>query len=205
MMSSARLFIASLVLFCVASIASAATDYSSPKAAFRTYTQALANEDAKALKESVISSDKIDTLLDGQISYTGIERKFRLAILKAYPAAARDLPDPAQQTLDAIEKAEVKIDNDSATLVTKDNLEPVRLQKIDDKWKVNLRAMYADDAVEDVILFRKALADVMEDMTPDVEAAKYKNFDDVKNTLEMRVKMRIALPQSEDATTKPAK
>jgi hypothetical protein len=65
--------------------------------------------------------------------------------------------------------------------------------------------MYDDTAVDDVLLFRTALATVMEDMTVDIGKGKYKSFEEIRNTLEMRVKMRMALPPAEESpTSKPA-
>jgi hypothetical protein len=177
-------------------------DLSTPKAAFRTYTQALGAGDLAALKATVISSEKINKMLEGQISYGDRERKFRVAIVKAFPSEAKSLPDPTQQTLAAIEKAEVKTEGESATLVTSLSTEPVKLRQIDGKWKLDLTAMYPEDALDDVMSFRRSLADVMEDMTPDIDAGKFKAYTDVQNNLETRVKMRMALPQ-EDAATRP--
>ncbi len=205
-MTTKRLTVA-LSLCCglsMTTLSQAAADYSTPKNAFRTYTKALADGDLQVLKNSVIATEKHNQLLENQITYAATEKKFRTACIKAYPAAAKDLADPTQDTLAALEKAEVKIEDDTATLVTRDSLEPVVLKRVDGKWKVNLVEMYDPASVDDVLTFRKALAAVMEDMTTDVDAHKYKSFDEVKNTLEMRVKMRMALPSEEEPTTKPA-
>jgi hypothetical protein len=187
------------------SIAVAAGDFSTPKNAFRTYTQSLASGDAKTLKQAVIADKKQEQLLANQLTYTATEKRFREACIKAFPAARKDLPDPTEQTLAGIEKSEVKIEGETATLTTRESLEPVRLRRVEGKWKVDLSAMYDDTAVDDVLLFRTALATVMEDMTVDIGKGKYKSFDEVRNTLEMRVKMRMALPPAEESpTTKPA-
>ncbi len=188
----------------MASLVMADADYATPKGAFRTYTKALADGDAATLKNSVIASAKHDQLLDSQIAYAPIEKKFKAACIKSYPASAKELADGTPEMLKAIDDADVKIDGETATLNTRLSTEPVQLKKVDGRWKVDLASMYGTDAVDEVLLFRKALGEVMTDMLPDVEASKYKDFNEVKNTLEMRVKMRTALPPSDDATTKPA-
>jgi hypothetical protein len=198
-----------LVAAGVASVGMAVeADFNTPKGAFRTYTKALAEGDSKTLKEAVIASDKHLQLLDSQVAYTPVERKFNAAVVKSYPVAAKELADPSQEMLKAIDTADVKVSGESATLVTRLSTEPVKLKKVDNKWKLDLISMYDTDNIEEVMMFRKALADVMADMLPDVEAGKYKSFDEVKNTLEMRVKMRAALQQSDapdGAATRPGK
>ncbi len=191
-----------------ASLTTANADYATPKGAFRTYTKALAAGDGTTAKESVIASAKHNQLLDSQIAYAPIEAKFKAACIKSYPASARELGDTTADTLKAIDDAEVKITGDSATLITRLSIEPVTLKRVEGKWKVDLVTMYGTDDVDEVLLFRKALGEVMTDMLPDIEAAKYKDFNEVKNTLEMRVKMRTALPRSDEednATTRPDK
>jgi hypothetical protein len=193
---------ASLACIIAGAVVAAEPDYTSPKAAFQTYTAALAAGDAAAAKASVVSNDKIDKLLDGQIAYAAREKKFRDAIIKRFPDEAKNLPDPSVENLKAIEKADVKVDGDTATLTTTQTPGPVKLQRVDGKWKVDLVSMYPPDNIEQVVRFRTALGEIIEDMTPEIEAGKFKTYDDVKTNLESRMKMRIALPQDE-ATTRP--
>lgn len=202
-MTSLRSLALLAVVTIAATLAHAEADYSTPKNAFRTYTQAIADRDIQVLKNSAVATAKHNQLLESQVEYSAIDKKFREACVKAYPAAAKELPDPTQQTLDAIAAADVKIDGDTATLQSRDSLEPVRLRKVDNRWKVDLVAMYDNEAVDEVLSFRKALGYVMNDMVEDVANGKYKTFDEVRNTLEMRVKMRMALPQADEPATQP--
>lgn len=177
------------------------TDYSTPQNAFRTYTQAIANGDIEGLKNASITTEKHLRLLENQVNYAATEKKFRDACIRAFPGSAKELPDPTQQTLQAIAKSEVKIDGDTATLVAPDSPEPVRFRRIDNRWKVDLPAMYDDQAVDDILTFRRALQYVMNDLLDDVQESKYKTFDELKNVLEIRVKMRMALPPSEESSS----
>jgi hypothetical protein len=187
-----------------AALAHAEADYSTPKNAMKTYTQAIANADIQVLKNSSVTTDKHVTLLENLVKYSTIDRKFREACIKAFPNAAKDLPDPTKQTLDSIETSDVKIEGDAATLQTRDSLEPVRLKRVDNRWKVDLVSMYDPESIDEVLMFWNVQAYVMNDMLGDVAGGKYKTFDEVRNMLEMRVKMRMALPQTEEPSTQPA-
>ena len=64
--------------------------------------------------------------------------------------------------------------------------------------------MFPADTVDDVILYRKAMADVMETTGDDIVAGKFKSWEDVQKDLAVRVKMRLAMPPSpDDPTTRP--
>jgi len=176
---------------------------SSPKDAFRTYTTALQNGDRNGVSAAVILSDKVQKLIDGQIAYSAIEAKFRAAAVKAFPDADKDLPDNFPASLAAIDSADVKIDGDTATLTTKQTMQPVKLRRQDGVWKVDLAAMYGDAVIDEVINFRKAFAEVMEQVTDDVGHGKFTDYNDVRSNLEQRLKMRLAMPPADEATTKP--
>lgn len=178
-------------------------DGTSPKAAYRSYIEALGAGKLDDLKAASVTTPQHVKMLEGLLSYMKADKTFRDAVVKAYPVAAKKLPDPTKETLSSLDNAETKIEGDSATLQTKQSGDPVKLKKDGTKWKVDLVSMYPAESLDDVMTFHKAMAGVMEDMLPDVEARKYKDFDDVASTLEMRVKMRLAMPPSEDATTKP--
>jgi len=176
---------------------------SSPKEAFRAYTTALKNGDRDGVSAAVVLNDKVQKLVDGQITYGAIEAKFREATVKAFPDAGKDLPDNFAASLAAIDSADVKIDGDTATLTTKQTMQPVKLRRQAGVWKVDLAAMYGDAVIDEVIAFRKAFADVMEQMTDDVAHGKFTDYNDVRSNLEQRLKMRLAMPPADEATTKP--
>lgn len=178
-------------------------DLSSPKSAFRAYTTALMNGDHNGVMRTVIASPKGQKMLDGQMAYNAVEKRFRAATVKAFPDSAKELPDPFTDTLASIDAAEVATAGDTATLTSKQTMQPVKLKKQDGNWKIDLSAMYGDEVIDEVIQFRKALSDVMEGMTEDVTNGKFTDYNDVRSNLETHVKMRLAMPPAEDATTKP--
>jgi hypothetical protein len=187
----------------MANLAVAAPDLSSPKAAYRSYQQALTNGDIESLKAAVIADEKRLSLLNGQVAYTAAEKRFRDAVIKAFPAAEKDLPDPAKAVLAAIEKAEIITEGDHALLRTGSEDTAVEFRRSNGAWKLDLNTLYTDDDVTNVKKFREAVAEVMEAMLPDITAGKFSTYDQVTQALQSRVLMRAALPQ-EEATTKPA-
>ena len=196
-------FVAVSILLCVASSVRADVDLSSPKATFRAYTTALMQGDRPGVMQTVIASAKGQKMLDGQIAYNTVEKRFRAATIKAFPESAKELPDPFADTLASIDAAEVSTNGDAATLSSKQTMQPIKLKKQNGNWKVDLSAMYGDEVIDEVIQFRKALSDVMEGMTEEVASGKFTDYNDVRSNLETRVKMRLAMPPADESTTKP--
>ena len=186
-----------------AALAMAAPDLSSPKAAYKSYHQALQAGDVEAIKSCVVADEKRIGLLVGQIAYAKAERRFRDATIKAFPAADKQLPDPAAAMLAAIEKAEVKIEGDRAMIRTAADDTPIELKKNGDAWKLDLNTLYSDEDVANVAKFRTAVADVMDGMLGDIDAGKFSTYEAITQALQSRVLMRAALPQ-EDPTTQPS-
>jgi len=197
-----RRYTAAVVLMCMAASVHADVDASTPKAAFRAYTVALAAGD-KSVREMVIAGPDQLQLLDGQLAYGQVEKRFRDALIKRFPEVAKELPSPVEQTLASIDTADAKITGDTATLQTRDSIEVVRLKRDGARWKIDLATMYGGDQLNDVILFRRALSEVIETLTDEVSAGKFTSYADVRDALEVRVKMRLAMPPAEEPATQP--
>ncbi len=209
MTSAPRRCLGSFVLLCALALMPTSArageyDSSTPKAAFRSYTNALAAADVEGLKDLVIAGPKHLKMLETLANYNPVEKKFRSIVIKAFPAAAKELPDPTEATLKSIETAEAKITGETATVQTRDSLNVLQLKRDGTKWKIDVQSMFPEDSVEDVTLFKKAMGDVMDAMGDEIAAGKFKSWDDVKTDLGIRVKMRLAMPPSpDDPTTRP--
>lgn len=203
--ASLRLMVLGALLACPAMSSGAEYDTSTPKAAYRSYTNAMAAADIEGLKALVIAGPKHQKMLETLAKYNPVEKRFRAVVIKAFPAAAKELPDPTEATLKSIETAEAKVSGDTATLQTRDSVTVViPLKREGTRWKIDIQSLYPEEAVEDVTLFKKATAEVMESMEEEIRSGKYKSWDDVKNDLGIRVKMRLAMPPSpDDPTTRP--
>jgi hypothetical protein len=197
-----RIHATSIVLLVLCAEAQAAPDLSSPKAAYRSYHQALQAGDVEAIKACVIADEKRLGLVVAQIAYNKTERRFRDAVLKAFPAAGKQLPDQGALTLAAIEKADAKIEANRAMLRTSVDDVPVELAKVGDAWKLDLNTLYNEDDIANVAKFRTAVAEVMDGMLPDIASGKFSTYEAITQALQSRVLMRAALPQ-EDLTTQP--
>ena len=182
---------------------SAAADLSSPKSAFRAYTDAITTRNFDALKGMIDADDSHLKMIKGQLDYDAIEKRFRAASDKAFPGATSEPSDNAPTLASTIDKADVQTNGDTATLTTTQTMRPILMKKESGEWKVDLNAMYPGEVVSEVVAFRKALADVMDSMTHDIEAGKYKTYNEVKNDLEIHVKMKLATP-SESNSTQPS-
>jgi 4-hydroxy-L-threonine phosphate dehydrogenase PdxA len=168
-------------------------DASTPAAAFRAYATALAAGDI-AVRDRVVAGPEQMQLLEGQLAYGQVEKYFRQAVIKAFPDAAKVLPAPLEQMLASIEGADVKIIGDTATIQPRNATERIHLKRTGDTWKVDLTTLYSRDQVAEISLFRRALSDVIKNLTEEIEANKFTSFEAVREALEVRVKMYLAIP-----------
>jgi hypothetical protein len=201
--TAGRLLLATLLAGVAPLAAFGAADQSSPKAAYKSYQQALATGDMETLKSCVVADEKRIALLSGQVAYTAAERRFRGAAIKAFPVAEKQLPDTSAALIAAIDKADVTIQGERALLRTNAEDTAVELQRAEGKWKLDLNTLYNDEDVGNIKKFREAVASIMDAMLPDIEAGKFTTYEQVTQTLQSRVLMRAALPQ-DDPATQPA-
>jgi hypothetical protein len=180
-----------------------AADLSEPRAAAAAYLKALHAGDLSGAEAAAIVDDVRRTLLSGQVEYLGTERTFREAILKAFPDAAKELPDPAAQIDAFLAKTPVQKNGDRVTLTPGGGLATLDLRQVNQQWKVDLPTMFPDDVVSEVTHFRTAIAAAMKSLTPEIAAGKFAAMAEVKRELETRVKVQLAMPP-ENPTTEPA-
>ena len=189
-----------------ATIASPAAraDDASPKDVYLAYTAALREGDVDAAKKRAIADAQRMPLLEGRRDAAAAEKQFRAAVDKAFPGALKPVayPGPTTWPDEAPQPERLTVADDTATYVTRDAMEPIKFRRVNGAWKVDLNAMYPAKRVSEVVTFRSALVEVMNALTAEMAAGRFKNYADVQADLETRVKMRIANPD-QPATTRP--
>ncbi|HEX8325664.1 MAG TPA: hypothetical protein VF595_17300 [Tepidisphaeraceae bacterium] len=200
--------IVSIAVLCVGSTAHAAAtsgEAQGPREVYRAYSAALATGDIDAAKKLIVADAKRMPLVDNRRPAAEAEKRYRAAVDKAFPGAARPLGygAPTTRPADAPDPLRLTVTNDTATLTVKDTTESVRLRRVNGEWKVDLNAMYAPATVDEIEQFRGALVEVMNALAAEVAAGRFKTYDEVLADLETRVKMRLATPDS-PSTTRPA-
>lgn len=182
----------------------ASADSGDPKAVFKQYTEALSAGDVDRAKQLILADEKRLPVIEGRRAAAAAEKQFQGAVEKAFPGALQpvgytgattrpaEVPDPERLTYS----------NDTATLVSRDSLEPVRFKRVGGDWKIDLNAMYPPQTVAEIETFRGALVEMMNALSTEIAAGRFKSYAEVQAELETRVKMRIANPD-QPATTRP--
>lgn len=127
------------------------SDLTTPRAAAKSFTLALARGDAGAARNAILDPDKYGPTTDSMAAMATSIKSFGDAAAEKFGSAARNLADTSAfaDIGRNIDKADVKLDGDSATIAAPSTGEvspsspdqAVILKKIGDEWKVDLAAM----------------------------------------------------------------
>lgn len=189
---------------CLTAAVFAETDAGTPKAVFKRYADALAVGDVDGARQLAVGDEKRLPILDGRRAAAVAEKQFKAAVDKAFPGALKPIAygGVTTQPAESPSPEKLTVKGDTATLVTRDSMEPVRFKRVDGAWKIDLNAMYSPTTVAEVETFRNALTEVLNALSAEIAAGRFKTFAEVQADLETRVKMRIATPDL-PATTRP--
>lgn len=181
-----------------------AAEPQAPKDVFKAYAAALAAGDVDTAKTRVVADDKRMPVLEGRRSAAAAEKQFQAAVEKAFPGEMKPVgySGPTTRPADAPDPDRLTITNDTAILITRDTPDPIRFQRVGEEWKIDLNAMYPPRTVLEIETFRGALVEVMNALSAEIAAGRFKSYAEVQTELETRVKMRIANPD-QPATTRP--
>ncbi|MDB5324844.1 MAG: hypothetical protein JWM57_413 [Phycisphaerales bacterium] len=182
----------------------ASADGGDPKAVFKQYADALAAGDIDRVKQLIIADEKRLPVIEGRRAAAVAEKQFQAAVEKAFPGALKpvEYTGPTTRPIDAPDPDRLTVTQDTATLISRDTLEPIRFKRVGEEWKIDLNAMYPPQTVSEIETFRGALVEVMNALSTEIAAGRFKNYAEVQTDLETRVKMRIANPD-QPATTRP--
>lgn len=156
-------------------------DFSDPKPVAVAFAKAMVAGDAKAVRATAVGTDEEFKTVEALGAIFPAIKKFKAAcdakfgpdnLLSKNMAAGQD---PAAE----VEKSDVKVDGDTATVTNKnkpDEKEPMKLKKVEGKWKVALSSMGKDAG--GIAKKAPAVAKVFGDAAADIEAGKYQNAQD---------------------------
>jgi hypothetical protein len=190
-----------------------AADTPSPKDAYKNLRTAIERGDAEAVKRLIVIDNETDPKQPLVTAYANV----LLAGKRLGEVAKRKFPGVtdafAQGTLSPeelakIDAATVTIDEDRATLTVEGEDRPVKLRRIDGKWKVVVSEEPADATPPqraDQLTLVQGLADAMNSCADDIAADKFPTAEDAKNAVKERLgAVQAKALQSDPPTSRPA-
>jgi hypothetical protein len=169
-----------------------------PKEAALKFARAFEAGDLDGVKAVSISDPMADKALPIMLPALGAMKKLQDAVVEKFGNEGKSAL--GRVTLDltkTINDAEVKESGDTATLISKDQQNPLSLKKVDGLWKVELSSLKlkVDDAeIAKQKPIMQAMAKGAEEITKDVKSGKYKTTEEVKTAVEAMTRAATSGP-----------
>jgi hypothetical protein len=168
-------------------------DLSSPKAAAKTFGDALIVGDVARAKAVSVGNERQGTILEAMVNLVGGMKKLEDAMIAKYGREAfksGNSPvssDAMQDALKRLGEGEVKVSGDTAVITPKKKQgadpghnEPWTLKKVGSEWKVDLgsitKALEESGTADEQVEGMKAFRTMVQGMTTEVAAGKYKTL-----------------------------
>jgi len=165
-------------------------DLSNPKAAAITFAKAMEEGDVETAKNSAIAGGMEVDLVVSMTKATAALRKLGAACRAKFGDSANVMlkETGAIDASVALVNANVEFDGEeSATVTPTDGKVAVPVRLVEGNWKVDIGALVKGDDITNSVPLLSTVADAASQLTPDVEAGKYKSPEEVK--LAMQAKM----------------
>jgi hypothetical protein len=192
-----RLSFLVVALCATVSMAADKADLSSPKSAALAFGNALVTGDSAALRASAVGTDADYKIVDSLGTMVSAMKKLSDAASakfgkdNAITKSSKDMDIAAE-----LEKSEVKVDGDTATIINKDKPDdknPMKLKKTGADWKVDLSSL-PKDGMEQIVKMAPAMAKAAAEVTAEINSGKYQKAEDAQQALGQ--KMLAAMMQS---------
>jgi hypothetical protein len=200
---------ASAVTAMPAAAADKAPDLSNPKSAAMAFGTALVGGDAAGLRAATVGSEADYKIVDALGKMVGAMKRLSDAAADKY-GKDNEITKGTQDTDVAakLEKADVKVEGDTATIIDKekaDDKNPLKLVKKDGQWKVDLGSI-PKDGMDQLVKMAPAMAKAADEVTKEIKDGKHKTAKDAQDAIPQ--KMMAALmqpgPQGPEAPAGPA-
>ena len=198
-----------------AGIAVAAVDPAGPAGAMKQFYEAMEANDAARVRTSFYTATAQETALaDAYADQLTAARTLGEALKQKYGATGDALSKgiPLREEIAALDKAEVKVDGDKATLKLPDQQRPLHLVKVNGSWRIAI-ADYAGATPANIAVQTKVLSEmagIFDSVAADVTAGKFPGAAEAQRALQQ--KLQVVLfntlqkhpPTTTQATSKPA-
>jgi hypothetical protein len=195
-----------LVVFAMAlHLRAAEPDMSTPKATVVSFAKALNDGDAAAIKTLCTGTAKQVQTIDAVGEMVAASKRMQTAAVAKWGDAGKklggEMASGSDELLKSVDKLEIKEEGDTATVSGEAMKgDPMKLRKIDGKWKIDLAAIRDAENMEKAAPMMKAMAKAADETATDIKADKYKTIEDA--TQAYQAKMMAAVMGG--ATTQPA-
>jgi hypothetical protein len=198
-------------MICLGATAGAATtqpaaDYSTPKAAARSFVQALADGDTAAAEKAVIASPEQMKNVDLLATMAGSMKKLTDAAVAKFGEAGQSIAGQharLEENLKQIDEAQVQVNDDVATLSSEDQKRPVTLRKQNGQWKVDMGSMPGTEQLSQAAAAIRAMAKAANDTAGEISADQYKSVDEARDAFQKKM-MAALLVNMPHQTTEPS-
>jgi hypothetical protein len=175
-----------------------AQDYTadSPKGVASQFFKAMESGDAKAARAVATGSDKQLAMLDLLVPVISGFKQLENAAVKKWGEEARKTLSQtgggAGMDFEKQLKASTeKIDGDTATITSanpEQQREPMKLKKVDGKWKVDMSSMKAENMDNpQTAKMLQVMSDAAKATAAEVEQGKYQNADEAKKAMGQKI------------------
>ena len=167
----------------------AAPDAAEPKEAARRFFEAILTNDVATVRDASVGTEEETRTVLATAQVVGAQKKLVDTARAKYPNESQLLngirtPDFSAQ----LNEAEAKVEGDQATLTPKRaGAKPLRLRKLDGKWKVDLSTMQETPQRQQPEQLQK-LSAAMDEVTSDINAGKYPTAQSALMALEQKVR-----------------
>jgi hypothetical protein len=202
------------LILCAGPVWAIEVDQSTPKATALSFAKALEAGDGAAAHQLVFGTEQEMGVIDATITFTNAVKKLHDAAVKKYADKA-DEATGTGLTVDsskALEDTEIKEEADTATLTNtkaQGSQAPMKMKKIDGKWKVNLSETFSGAAAlgQDSAKMQSMLkdwTDAVTEVADEVEKGQYPLPADAKQALEARLMAKLKASPATGPSTAPA-
>ena len=175
-----------------------APDASTPKAAVASFFKAMENGDPAAAKTLASGSEKQLAILDVLVPVVHGFKQLEAAALKKWGEEGRKQlsQGPGSSTFDVAEKlktAKEEITGDTATIIPADpkpneTKEPMKLKKVDGKWKLDMASLQADEMSDpNTTKMLKSMADIAKATAAEIDQGKYPDAKSAKEAMGQKI------------------
>jgi hypothetical protein len=161
-------------------------DLTTPKGAALSFGNALLAGDNAGLRATSLGSDNDYKILESLGTMVSAMKKLSDAAAEKFgkdnviSKSGKDMDIAAE-----LEKSEVKVDGDSATIINKDKPDdknPMKLKKVGSDWKVDLASL-PKEGMDQLTKMAPAMAKVAAEVTKEIKDGKYAKAEDANTAL----------------------
>lgn len=180
----------------------AAADLSTPKAAAQSFAKAVTTGDNAGIRATTTGTEEQYKMAEAMGGMLKSMADLRAAATAKYGADNPISKDKDMDIAKDIDEAEFKTEGDVATMVKKTNpndKDPLKLKKVDGKWKVDLGSMPASESAQ-ITKMAPAMKKACDEVAAEINSGKHATADAAQTAMGQKMAAAMGMP---DLPTKP--